>query len=101
MNIWIKALHLYGLNRTVNSWSEVLMWVFKKLKGKALISIMLRIAWKASIYHICRERNNRLYGQIPESSAQLFHYVRDAIQIKTGDLVNITENHINKFLCRN
>ena len=51
-SIWKEVLKLSGLGRTIGSWSDELRWVSKKLKGKALISIILRIAWKIVIYHI-------------------------------------------------
>ena len=44
MSIWKEVLKLCGLGRTIGSWSEELRWVSIKLKGKALISIVLRIA---------------------------------------------------------
>ena len=71
-DIWEKALQLSGLRRTIGSWDEELKWVSIKLKGKTLISIVLRTTWKAAIYYIWKEKNKRIYGQIPESSSKLF-----------------------------
>ena len=101
MSIWKKALQLCRLKRAVGSLSEELQWASQKLKGKALISIVLRIAWKATIYHIWRERNRRLYAQISESPSQLFQYVKEAVQLKTLGLVNIADDPINRSLFSN
>ena len=96
-----KALQLSGLRRTIGRWDEKLKWVSVKLKGKALISIVLRTAWKATIYYIQRERNRRIYGQIPESTSKLFYYVKEAVQLKTWDLVNIADDSVNRSLYKN
>ena len=101
MSIWKEVLKLCGLGRTIGSWSEELRWVSIKLKRKALISIVLRIAWKAVIYHIWRERNRRIYGEIPESATKLIHFVKDAVKFKVGSFVNIADDSINNSLCRN
>ena len=44
ISIWKEVLRLCGLGRTIGNWSDELRWVSKKFKGKALISIVLRIA---------------------------------------------------------
>ena len=46
-------------------------------------------------------KDRRIYGQIPESSTKLIQYVKDAVKIKVGGLVNIADDSINSFLCRN
>ena len=100
-NIWEKTLQLSGLRRTIGSWDEELKWVSVKLKGKALISVVLRTAWKAIIYYIWRERNRRIHGQTPESASKLFQYVKEAVQLKVEDLANIADDPVNSSLCRN
>ena len=50
-----------GLNRRVMRWEEELEWARKRLKGKALISVLLRAAWNAFIYHKWKERNSRIF----------------------------------------
>ena len=46
--IWKEILKHFGLNREVG-WNEELKWVVQRLKGRALISILLRIAWNAFV----------------------------------------------------
>ena len=48
--IWKSVLKLCNIRREVGSWSEEIHWVVKKMKGRALISLILRIAWRACIY---------------------------------------------------
>ena len=40
-----------GLDKEVTGWEEELKWAMKRLKGKALISIILRIGWSSFIYY--------------------------------------------------
>ena len=58
--IWRAILQLCGLRREVHGWAAELNWAVKKLKGRSLVSIILRVAWRAFVYFIWRERNQRL-----------------------------------------
>ena len=73
----------------------------QNIKGKALVSTVLRIAWKASIYHIWRDRNRRMYDQIYESPTQLVKHVMEAVQLRTLGVGNIADDPVNKNLCSN
>ena len=55
------VLSLCDVRREVLDWNGELTWVVQKLKGKALISMFLRIGWNAFIYQMWRERYNRLF----------------------------------------
>ena len=59
-----KILQLCGLHRDVGPWEEELTWAVQRIKGKALISIVLRIAWRVFIYFVWRERNRRLHNEL-------------------------------------
>lgn len=56
----MSVLRVCSLSRQPLNWIQELRWASAKLKGRALISIILRLAWSACIYWIWRERN---YGQ--------------------------------------
>ena len=58
----MNVLKLCNLRREVGSWSEELQWAVKRMKGRALIFLILRLAWRACIYFIWKERNQRLYN---------------------------------------
>ncbi|XVF48405.1 hypothetical protein PTKIN_Ptkin03bG0187400 [Pterospermum kingtungense] len=60
-SIWQIILCWCGINRFVFDWHAKLSWSIQKLKGKAFISGVLRLSWRAFIYHIWLERNFRLY----------------------------------------
>ena len=63
--IWRTILQLCGLNRRVISWIEELAWAIQRFKGKVLISVILKLVWKAFIYHIWRENIKRMHEQQP------------------------------------
>ena len=52
----------------IGGWSKELQWAIKNIKGRTLVYTILRVAWKAFIYHVWRERNGRLFENSIESS---------------------------------
>ena len=98
-DIWQKILQLCGLHRDVGSWEEELTWAVQRIKGKALISIILRIAWKAFIYFVWKERNRRLHNELAETAMQLLERVKDVVRIKLADLTNVMDDDVNRRLC--
>ncbi|XWS53794.1 hypothetical protein CRYUN_Cryun10bG0030900 [Craigia yunnanensis] len=54
-NIFEKRFCSCGLTREVSSWSVEVQWANQRLKGKSLISVILRVAWSAAIYVLIRE----------------------------------------------
>ena len=89
------------MSRRVRSWSEELAWAVKKLRGKALLSIVMRLAWRASIYYIWRERNRRMHGQIPDNTAKIVEQVKKDIRFRTISLKNIVNDLVNCSICSN
>ena len=73
----------------------------KGIKGKALISIVLRMAWKAFIYNIWCERNKRLHNGMAETSLQLLARIKEVLRIRLVGLAKVAENDINRALCCN
>ena len=99
--VWCSILQLCGLSRRVRSWSEELAWAIMKLRGKALLSIVMRLAWRASIYYIWRERNRRMHGQIPDNAAKIVEQVKKDIRFRTISLKNIVNDPVNCSICSN
>ena len=86
------------MNRDVGTWFEELEWAIQRIKGKALISIVLRIAWKAFIYFVWRERNRRLHNDQTENPEQLLDRIKEVVQIKLIGLTNIVADDVNRQL---
>ena len=68
--IW-SIMRRCGLNRRILSWENEVKWAVERLKGKALISTLLKIAWTAFIYNVWRERNGRVFAQKYGSDEQI------------------------------
>ena len=71
-SIWEVILTKCGIKRKIGSWTEKLEWAIQHLKGKSMKSTIMRIAWKAFIYCIWRERNNRVHNNASETAVQVF-----------------------------
>ena len=61
-----------------DNWSSLgtkfwrVFWAKERFKGKALISVILRLAWSAYIYHLWRER---IAGFMEGSIARFIHFI--------------------------
>ena len=75
-SLWQMVLNHCKLHKRLAEWNEELQWTVCKLKGRALVSIILHIAWNAFIYHMLRERNNRLYSHVEETEARLRDHIK-------------------------
>ena len=63
-------------------------------------STIMRIAWKAFIYCVWRERNNKVHNNTSETAVQVFERIKEVIRIKVEDLKG-TDNEINRQLRAN
>ena len=95
-NIWKEILQLCGLHRDVRPWEEELTWAVQRIKGKVLISIVLKIAWRAFIYFVWRKRNRRLHNELAETPLQLLERVKDVVRIKLAGLTNVADDDVNR-----
>ena len=98
--IWKMILTLCDLRRDTSCWNQELKWASQRLKGKALISTLLRIGWNAYIYHMWKERNNRLFSQKEETKEQILEHVKETVRHRIAKLKNVAKDPINMFLHR-
>ncbi|XP_022754184.1 uncharacterized protein LOC111302625 [Durio zibethinus] len=87
--IWQKILWMCRIYRGVKNWSEELRWAVSKLKGKALIAIILRLAWNASIYQIWKEWNSKMFQHKEEKTTQVLEHIKDAVRLRLQGLSRI------------
>ncbi|XVF58474.1 hypothetical protein PTKIN_Ptkin07bG0069400 [Pterospermum kingtungense] len=93
--IWTKVLAMCGIHRTNRDWLQELQWICEQAKGKAVKAVILRIAWKAAIYHIWQERNNRLHGGAARSKDQVFGSIKEGVLAR---LSGMKKAGINRLL---
>ena len=97
--LWKSILHCCGLNREVGNWNAELNWAMQRIKGKALLSLILSIAWKAFVYHVWKERNRRLHGHPSESVLQVLDLIKEVVGIKLAGIKNVADDSVNRRLC--
>ena len=71
----------------------------RRIKGKALISLILRIAWKTYTYHVWRERNRRIHGHPSESELLILEEIKEEVKIKLTGIQSIDADSVNRSLC--
>ncbi|OMO78705.1 reverse transcriptase [Corchorus capsularis] len=98
--VWMKVLAACRLHRTVGNWHYEFQWALSKLKGKSLLSLILKLAWNAFCYVIWRERNRRLFQRQMQTVEQSFQCIVDAIRIRLLGLRNVVRDPVNDFLCK-
>ena len=100
-DIWKQVLQLCGLSREVKIWSEELAWAIQRIKGKVLISMVLKMAWKAFIYFVWCEMNKRMHNGLSETTQQLLNKIKNVVCIKLDGLTKIARDDINRLICSN
>ena len=98
--IWKGLMQLGGIRRDVVSWEAELKWASKRLKGKALVTLILRCAWSACIYAIWKERNCRLNRDKEETKQKVLENIVQMIRLKFANLRNIEADHVNTDLIK-
>ena len=97
--VWKMVLSLSGLNRAVFDWQWEFTWAVQRLRGKALISKLLRIGWNAYMYHIWKERNNRIFVQKEESPEQILEHIKSSVRFRLAGLKRVAADTVNVSLC--
>ncbi|XVF43471.1 hypothetical protein PTKIN_Ptkin02bG0042600 [Pterospermum kingtungense] len=71
----------------------------ERFKGKALLSVILRLAWRAFIYNIWKERNARIFGITSQNPLQILENIQTEVRIRILGLQNIADDVVNRNLC--
>ncbi|KAK5820339.1 hypothetical protein PVK06_025386 [Gossypium arboreum] len=56
-----KVLKLGCIHRCGGNWDHWLRWALTRLKGKSLLTLILKLAWNAFVHLIWAERNRRQF----------------------------------------
>ncbi|EOX93294.1 Uncharacterized protein TCM_002141 [Theobroma cacao] len=59
---WKKQNQLRQVLQACKIWREELQWAVRRLEGAALLSVILRIASSAYVYHLGRGRNDSIHA---------------------------------------
>ncbi|KAK8673221.1 hypothetical protein V6N13_111570 [Hibiscus sabdariffa] len=88
---------LCNIQRDAYSWQGELQWFCERVKGRVLLSCILRVVMTAFVYLIWRERNSRLFTSYCCSDSSLFSYVVDVVSIR---LRGKSINKLDPINCR-
>ncbi|XVE65850.1 hypothetical protein DITRI_Ditri08aG0032300 [Diplodiscus trichospermus] len=72
----------FGQGRIVRSWQNELNWAIRGFKGKALLSVVLRLAWRAHIYFVWEERNRRIFRNAPRQPVHIVYEIKQVIRFR-------------------
>ena len=75
------------------------VWAVQRIKGKVLITKILKIGWNAYIYCIWKERNKRVFVQIEESVKQILEQIKIIIRFRLAGFRDVANDYINVSLC--
>ena len=81
--------------REVNSWREEVEWAVKRLKGKSLKAVILRVAWNAVVSFTWIERNKRLYQDKEGTLMQVMEQIKEVVRIRLIGLQHVKFDSLN------
>ena len=84
------------ISKAIGSWNEKLQWAIQNMKRKQSPPTLLRVAWKALIYYIWRERNGRMYRQLTETTQHVFEHVKEATCIRLAGIKGVTATQASR-----
>ena len=96
--IWRRILRLCGNYRIPRCWENEFLWVMGA-KGKSFTSIIKRIAWGATIYHLWRQRNSRIHENVYLSDEAIYHLICNDVRLRVVGMKKFEDNHANRVWC--
>ncbi|XVF78980.1 hypothetical protein PTKIN_Ptkin14bG0182000 [Pterospermum kingtungense] len=94
--VWMEIHKLCGIIRPLMNWPVEIHWAVNKFKGKALLSMILRLAWMACISHVWHERNVRVYGKGTQIVQQIVNRVKEEVTLKHTGIKKVAADAVNK-----
>lgn len=100
--IWCKLLCLSDVHRIEGmmfDWSRELVWIIGK--AKSVFSVILRLTWRCFVYHVWKERNNRLFKQQVATPQQVFDKISIDVRIRLAKVHIHVSARCSQFLLSN
>ena len=80
------------------SWENEFLWVIAT-KGKSFRSISKRIAWSATIYHLCGQQNSRIHENLFSPADDIFHLICNDVRLRVSGFQKVTDTPVNRSMC--
>lgn len=59
----IETIRLCLISNPYATWDDLLDWRSSHLKGKVLTATIIKLAWWATVYHLCLKRNAIVHAE--------------------------------------
>lgn len=69
-------LCIFAVLLTFQDWDSVVSWFQEEVRGKSLFSVICKLRFGATVYHIWRHRNDILHGNIPRSEEGIIAQIK-------------------------
>ena len=66
-----------------------------KAKGEGFDITCVEVGWNAFIYHVWKERNNRVFKQKEEDGEQVMEYIKFAVRYRLAGLRKVAADEVN------
>jgi hypothetical protein len=80
------------------NWDETVQWMIRRSKGKALLSLIIKLMFAAAVYAIWQERNHRIFRgrsrNVVNVCSDILFWVRTIINPLSG----FQPSHSNRWL---
>lgn len=80
--VWLRMKTYIDLEHLSARWEEVATEQVWSNAPKTAVTILRRLAFAAIVYHVWRERNNRIHHRPPKTAHHIFGLAFDEVRIK-------------------
>ncbi|KAF6158392.1 hypothetical protein GIB67_022472 [Kingdonia uniflora] len=96
--IWEQLLQKLGFNRSTLNYNEEIQWVLSQIPGYSLKSILQKLCVNCFIYHIWRERNNRVFNNVQTKAPSLLKNILSDVKLKLAcSKTKLLDTAVNRF----
>lgn len=64
-----------GVSKDLHSWDDEVTWLIGKFRGKFFSNTVRKLAWSATVYYRCQERNCRVFRGIQRPPPSLLEKI--------------------------
>jgi hypothetical protein len=79
-------------------WASTVVWPFILGRCNSLQFLVIRLMSATTVYHIWKERNDRLYGEAPRNDSVVYSDIVQCIVTKVNICHNMASSHTNRKL---
>ncbi|KAM3268969.1 hypothetical protein P3S67_030933 [Capsicum chacoense] len=82
--IWKRLLSWIGIVWDPKEWNEEISWIVTYARGSSHKAEVYRMLLAATIYHVRRERNSRVFHSKRHSSVHIIRHIIQEVHVKAA-----------------